>query len=166
MGSQLLGDDAAVPMVVGATLTVGIAVVLAASSGVLILGLGDGTDSDVPTANFTYEYSQVGDGELWINYDSGDSLDPRNVVVETGTQQFHPAPGNTSGASGQPVTAYRLNGSVAGGDWVAGDLEAGQKFGLVGASHDSLERATVRIVWADPTGDRSATLGEWQGPDA
>lgn len=167
MGIGLLHDDGAVSPALGVGLVVGIVVVLVSSSAVVILGVGSGEETSSPEAEFSYEYSQVGHGELRVVYDGGDILHPANLRIDTDGEQFHPAPGNRTGSpSGPAYRSLALDSAPDGSDWVDSNLTAGMEFGIVGATTDSLERATVRIVWEDPGGSRAVVLGEWQGPDA
>jgi FlaG/FlaF family flagellin (archaellin) len=161
----LICEDDAVSPVVGVAILLAITVLLVAVTGSFVLGLGDRTGTEVPTAEFTYEYSQVDYGELTIRHESGDSLVPSNIKIVT-DRQFHPAPGNASVPSGPAYESLPLDSSVGGTDWVRSDISAGSEFGIVGDATDSLEKMTVRIVWVDPSGDRTVPLAEWSGPDA
>ena len=166
MGMELLRDDGAVSPVVGVALLLAITVVLAATTAAFAFEFGDRADNRPPQTDFTYEYSQAGNGELVITHEAGDTLDPSTIRVQTSNGQFHPAPGNTSSLSGTAVSELGLDSQADGTAWVGSDVEAGAEFGIVGESTNSLETATVRIVWVDPSGGRTVVLGEWQGPDA
>ena len=166
MGIALLCDDGAVSPVVGATLLLAITVVLAATTAAFAFGLGERADNRPPQADFTYEYSQAGNGELVLAHEAGDTLDPSDIRVQTSNGQFHPAPGNTSSQSGTAVSELGLDSQADSSDWVGSDIDAGIEFGIVGESTNSLETTTVRIVWVDPSSGRTVVLGAWQGPDA
>jgi|GEM_PF-447076 FlaG/FlaF family flagellin (archaellin) len=165
MGSALFPDDAAVSSVVGATVVVAVAVVLATTSAVFVLGLGDSSTETPAAADITYEYSQVGNGNLTMVYESGDTLDPSNVEVRADVQ-FRPAPGNATGSLGSAaVESYGLDSTANGSDWVGNAVGSGSKFGIVGDG-STLNNGTIRIVWLSPAGGETAVLGEWQGPGA
>lgn len=166
MGRKLTHDDAAVSPVVGVTLVVTVSVLLATTAAAFALGAGGSTDTSPPTAEVTWEYSQVGHGSLEMLFEGTEPLEPGNVRVETSNGNFHPAPGNTSSPTGTAVTGYGLDSRAGGSDWVDGDIARGTAFGIVGGSPGSLETVTVRIVWSDPAGGQSVVLAKWQGPDA
>jgi len=119
MGIGLLHDDTAVSPVVGVTLLVAITVLLATSTAAFVFGIaGDRADNTPPQADFTYEYSQAGNGELMLIYEGGDTLDPSQIEITTSGGQFHPAPGNRSSPSGPPYASLRLDSTADGNDAV------------------------------------------------
>lgn len=163
MGRTLFDGDGDVSQVVGATLLVAVSVVLAVSTGAFVFGLGDGTDDSPPEVDFTYEYSQVGNGNLTVVHGGGEALDPARIEVRTDTQ-FRPAPGNDTGTLREAaVGSYALDGSAAGSDWVGSTVQSGGEFTLVGED-STLNNGTIRIVWLDAETERTSVLGEWRGP--
>jgi len=165
MGRDIARDDAAVSPAIGVTIVVAVAVVLASTAAVSVVALGDGADDATPTANFTYEYSQVGNGNLTMAYESGDRLDAGRIEVRADVP-FRPAPGNGTGSlSGQAVESYALDSDAGGGDWLSNPVEEGASFTVVGDG-STLANGTIRIVWVEPSSDQPTVLGEWRGPDA
>ena len=54
-----------------------------------------------------------------------------------------------------------------GSTWVDSEVRAGTSFTLVsGTAGSGVGAATVRVVYVGESGERTATLAEWQGPDA
>lgn len=166
MRTELLRDDGVGTLAVGVILLVATGLVLVSTAMAFAVGFGGQTDAEPPRANFTYEYSQLGNGNLTIVHERGEELDPGGIHVAADSP-FRPAPGNDSGTlRGSPVESYGLDGVAAGSDWVGSNIGPNAEFGIVGDETTSLERITVRIVWTDPASDETVVLGEWQGPDA
>jgi len=165
MGRKLFHGDGEVSQVAGATLLVAISVVLATTAGAFAFGLGDRTDTTPPEVEFTYKYSQVGNGNLTIVHGSGETLDPSTIEVRADIP-FRPAPGNDSGTLQSAGTeSYALDSTADGSQWVESAIEQGKAFSIVG-NDSTLNSGTIRIVWDDPADDETAVLGEWQGPGA
>ena len=162
----VLADDDAVSPVVGVILMVAITVILAAGVASFVLGLGERPEQ-TPRANFEYEYSQAGNQNLTITHDGGSNLDPERIDIRS-ESLFRPRPGNgtKSSFSGSAVNELSLVSTVDGSQWVSGEVKAGTAVTIVSDGGDELESATVRVVYVGESGDRSATLGEWEGPDA
>lgn len=166
MRTELLRDDGVGTLAAGVILLVAIGVVLVSTAMAFAVGFAGQADAEAPRANFTYEYSQLGNGNLTIVHERGEDLDPGAIHVATDSP-FRPAPGNDSGTlGGSAVESYGLDGVAAGSDWVDSDIGPSAEFGIVGEPSTSLERITVRIVWTDPASGDTVVLGEWQGPDA
>jgi flagellin-like protein len=159
--------------VIGVILMVAITVILAAVIGTFVLGLGDQVQSTSPQASFNFDYTTDADtegDELSITHDGGDSI--------AATQLNATISGSATDAAG---TARYAGSSLYG---TSGDVSAGSSATLDvtnfvdgtstaytvdgGANHADLDLsgATVRVVWTSETGDNSATLGSWDGPDA
>jgi len=166
MGGELFHDDAAVSPVVGVVLMVGITVILATTTAAFVLGTGGTTDNTAPQADFTYEYSPSGTGQLTMLYEEGDDLDPSNIEVRVASGQIRRVSSATGSPSGGSASSFRLDSNLGGSDWVSDDITAGAEFSIVGASSDPLARTTVTVVWVDPSGGRTDILGEWSGPEA
>ena len=157
---RLLTDDDAVSPVIGVILMVAITVILAAVIGTFVLGLGDQVQSTAPQASFNFDYAEgdtatddwdnaatgTGDGLLTIAHDGGDSIDAGSLTAVGSTVSDDPAEFVETGSS-----------PYASGDTVS----AGSSVDLAISNDD-----TVRITWSGESGDQSATLGKFSGPDA
>ncbi|MBX0303307.1 type IV pilin N-terminal domain-containing protein [Haloarcula salinisoli] len=165
MWGKLFDGDGEVSQVVGATLLIAISILLAVTTAAFVIGLGDRTGTSPPEVEFTYEYSQVGNGNLTIVHESGETLDPSTVEVRADIQ-FRPAPGNDSGTlRSSGVESYALDSIATGSEWVGTALEQGSEFTVVG-NDSTLNSGTIRIVWVGPADGDTTVLGEWQGPGA
>jgi flagellin-like protein len=148
---DLLNDDDAVSPVIGVILMVAITVILAAVIGTFVLGLGDQVQTTAPQASFSFDFSSGKSGTggpLTITHDGGDSIPDGQVTLK-----------GDYGSSNSTVTGSLSQdwGSASNGDVSAGDSK----------TIDPVDTDTqVRIVWTASSGDNSATLGEWSGPDA
>lgn len=163
MGNQLGRDDGAVSPVLGVILVVAISALLAATTAAFVMG--DGSGSTPPESEFRYEYSQIGNGNLTMVYEGADTVAPANIEVRADIP-FRPAPGNDTGMlQGDSVKSYALDRGANGTVWNAGSVSASSEFTIVGSS-SNLGNGTVRIVWMDPTSDRTTVLGTWTGPNA
>jgi flagellin-like protein len=161
---DLLNDEGAVSPVIGVILMVAITVILAAVIGTFVLGLGDQVSSNAPQASFTFEYDSASNGFLNATHDGGDSVPPGQLSISAdesfridttnGTTEYH-HPG-----AGSPQTSYGL--TDAG---FSNDISAGTTVNIAGKS-SSLGDATVRMTWQASSGDSTATLAKWEGPDA
>jgi flagellin-like protein len=158
---RLLTDDDAVSPVIGVILMVAITVILAAVIGTFVLGLGDQVQSTAPQASFNFDYAEgdttnddwgasatgTGDGLLTITHDGGDSIAAGSLSAVGSSVSDDPAgfvqPSDTS--------------PYASGDTVS----AGSTANLAIGNSD-----TIRITWQGESGDQSATLGKFSGPDA
>ena len=160
---QLLTDDDAVSPVIGVILMVAITVILAAVIGTFVLGLGDQVQSTSPQASFNFDFTDSGtvaDDQVTITHDGGDSI-PSDQLEVVSTVDFDDPDTATDEDTGSS-TWTALNGGTAV------DVSAGTAENINGSANDGtqLNGATVRVVWSSDSGDSSATLGEWEGPDA
>ena len=161
---QLFTDDDAVSPVIGVILMVAITVILAAVIGTFVLGLGDQVQSTAPQASFNFEFSGGANNSLTVTHDGGDSI-PAN--------QLNASVNGAVDGSGTALT-FGSNGSPAATDgdlFNSGDVAAGSSDTLDTKDFDTtgdtdLSGASVRVVWTSASGDNSATLGQWEGPDA
>lgn len=135
---RLFTDDKAVSPVVGVTLMIAIAVVLAAVVGGLVLGLGQGQDP-TPTASIEFEQGDF-DGtangiDVRLSHDGGDALAHDKITVMAG--------------SNNDVSVWSTSGSkVTAGDTATIDTEVNLGDGDV-----------VKVVWEE--GDRSAVIAKY-----
>ena len=172
--SNIVTDDEAVSPVIGVILMVAITVILAAVIGTFVLGLGDQVQDTAPQASFNFDYTNTsatspGDS-IAVTHDGGDSIpaDQLNASVSG-------AAANDGGWSGVTFTGAATDGNLFDGssDVTAGssdtidndDFYDGTDTVTDGETLD-LSASTVRVVWTNSNGDNSATLGEWDGPEA
>jgi len=149
-----LTDDDAVSPVIGVILMVAITVILAAVIATFVLGLGDQVSNTAPQASFGFDWDgEAGGGvdTLTISHDGGDSI-PANRLYVRGSD---PAAG-TSPSIGQNWGQYNSNG-ISGNT----EVSAGNR-----AQIDVGPEAEIDVVWQSQNNQDSATLGDWQGPDA
>jgi len=163
--SKLFDDDRAVSPVIGVILMVAITVILAAVIGTFVLGLGENLQDTSPQASFAFDY---GPGEATSN---GDMLE---ITHETGDEipasQTNVAISNMSGNDGTATSPFAWETDLGGSSSVsAGSTVTVSEANLPGATEDGdldLSGATVRVTWTSETGESSATLATWNGPDA
>ncbi|PSP83143.1 type IV pilin [Halobacteriales archaeon QS_6_64_34] len=146
---QLLQDDDAVSPVIGVILMVAITVILAAVIASFVLGLGDQAGDAAPQASWSYSYDSSAssfttglgsDGLLTISHDGGDNVDMTQVTLKDGDNSVDPTNNDSSNMESKfPDEA------------TAGDE------GSTGVDEDT----TVRIIWENPDGDSTSTLGEY-----
>jgi flagellin-like protein len=162
----LLADDEAVSPVIGVILMVAITVILAAVIGTFVLGLGDQVQDTAPQASFNFDFTDnTGSAdELTVTHDGGDSLEAGNLqFVGSDALQIDSDGDDTFAGNAQSVDAtadtFGATSSISAGTTV--DVQPGGA-----AGDDDLQDETVRVTWAASSGDSSATLGTWEGPDA
>jgi len=161
---KLIDEERAVSPVIGVILMVAITVILAAVIGTFVLGLGNQVQQTSPNANIAFDYTNEssGDDTLQITHETGDTIEASQVSVVVA--------GSTGGGTD-------ANGKYAWNDFTGTDVEeisAGSAITLTNANLDSgdddenlnLASATVRVTWSSDSGESSATLGEWNGPEA
>jgi len=152
---SLFDDDSAVSPVIGVILMVAITVILAAVIATFVLGLGDQVSSTAPQASFDFNYEEGGSPG---NADFSDNNADANLTIT-----------HTGGAT---IQAGRLGitGGLAGTvSWDGGSSSFGS--GSEISAGDSVTYAmnsdeTVRVTWSNEGETRSATLQEFEGPDA
>lgn len=131
-----LAADDAVSPVIGVILMVAITVILAAVLGTFSLGLYEGGNEAAPSVDFDTEYSGT---ELTVTHVHGETLDETRlswVISDT--------PSPTVGFSG------------------TSRVSPGDEQTLSNIDSDE----TVRLVWSTAGEERSATIMQWDGPDA
>jgi len=159
---KLLKDDDAVSPVIGVILMVAITVILAAVIGTFVLGLGENVQQNSPNAQFSFEYDSS-TPEMDITHTSGEEVSSDNFEIS------HDA---GSGAFSSTNAGTQLS-HTAGNDNLEPDVDAsaGTTYTIdntedLGGNGDSIEDATVRIVWESDDGSNSDVLADWTGPNA
>lgn len=193
---ELVKDDDAVSPVIGVILMVAITVILAAVIASFVLGIGEEAQQSSPTASFGYEFenndvSDTDEDSLTITHETGDTIDPgRTSIVlsnaesrdgsntETSNIQFDGGDNTWSGITGSSSditagssltvdgTTVEYADGTTNSPW---DLDGSEDIGTDPNSADDylqLEGATARIIWESSSGDNTATLDTWEGPDA
>jgi flagellin-like protein len=163
---QLFTDDEAVSPVIGVILMVAITVILAAVIGTFVLGLGDQVQDSAPQASFSFDFtddttiSGTTYDQLEITHDGGDSIAASELSVAS-------TDAVGGGATNATTADYSTNIAFDGSLGASGDVSAGT---VVTISSDTgteqIGDNTVRVIWNGGSGDSSATLGKWDGPDA
>ena len=147
-------DGDAVSPVIGVILMVAITVILAAVIATFVLGLADSLSNTAPQATFSFDYDQsagnggdddfsstgTSDGTLTVIHNGGDPIEAGNLRAIGGVAEV-----NVEDAFGS----------------TSSKLTAGSSFDYNTDTDD-----TVRIVYSTESGDSSATLGRWDGPEA
>jgi len=149
----LFDDDSAVSPVIGVILMVAITVILAAVIATFVLGLGDQVSDTAPQASFDFDYTSGGSGS-----DFGGSGSDGNVTVT-----------HTGGASIQADRLGLTGGPEGAVKWDASGTPFGSSSEITaGNSVDYLMDSddTVRVTWEGESGQQSATLQTFDGPDA
>ena len=150
----ILTDDEAVSPVIGVILMVAITVILAAVIGTFVLGLGDQVQDTSPQASFTFDYTGGTGDVLDITHDGGDSIEENRANV-------------TVSGSASADDTYALDAlGVTDGSTVSAGTTMTLNDANTGATDLDLSGATVRVTWNSESGETSATLGKWNGPDA
>ena len=148
---RLLTDDDAVSPVIGVILMVAITVILAAVIATFVLGLGDQISNTAPQASFSFDWDgQAGAGSaetLTVRHSGGDSIQANRLYLRGDKDGGGATIGQTWGNYGSPSGTTQVS--------------AGNR-----ATIDVGSAAEIDIVWESTSGQDSATLGSWEGPDA
>lgn len=151
--TQLDHDDRAASPVIGVVLVVALAVILASLVSIQAFGLFGVADDPGPTMDFAFDYdtgaaestpdswdtkdSNTGtpdyDGILEITFQGGEKVAPERLTVQR--------PNNESAVS-YPVSTEKLEVGTTLKVWVKDDW-------------------TVRVIWRDPGGDKTAAVAVW-----
>lgn len=133
---NLATDDAAVSSVIAVVLMVALTIVLAASVGVFVLGIGGEAthQGETPTVKYATEYvNESGTGTLSITVKGGDTVKAANLeVIIDGTTAWEDG-SNTSEFSD-------------GTGW-DGDIKSGDTLTLEAGSTDIDDGDRLMIVW-------------------
>ena len=150
---RLLTDDDAVSPVIGVILMVAITVILAAVIATFVLGLGDQVSNTAPQASFSFDWDgEAGGGveNVSIRHSGGDSIQANRLYIR----------GDSNGGDTLSQTWGNWSETESG---ISGttQVSAGNRIEVgVGSA------AEIDIVWESTSGQDSATLGNWEGPDA
>jgi len=170
---QLFTDDEAVSPVIGVILMVAITVILAAVIATFVLGLGDRVSNTSPSASFSFEYSEGEVTDSKTEFDchdaNGNSEYPLNETDASSSPDDQGVLDITHD-SGESIEAARLKLSDDSGN--SADLtDCG--FGSTTKINAGTTVSTpvdsddiIRVTWTGESGDSSATIGKWNGPDS
>jgi flagellin-like protein len=155
---SLFDDEAAVSPVVGTVLMIAITVVLAATVGTAMLGIGGQVKETGPSANLAFIYTASGgsfdaatDGDtIEILHDGGSSFEQDEVTVQVGDQEFEDLDTTGNGVSKAWPETVRTGRTLELDD---GDATDGFESG-----------STVRVVWHGPSGGTSQTIAGAEVP--
>ena len=150
--SQLVDEERGASPVIGVILMVSIAVILAAAVGGYVLNEGDQIPDDVPQASFSYDYDDT--ENVTITHTSGDSIDNGTIEIQIDGGTAYPDP-DTPSTNVDSVDGW--DGTISSGDSVELYNVSGKSIGAAGD--------TVRIVWTDPSGGSSTTIGQSEWPN-
>lgn len=146
-------DDRAVTPVIGIVLIVALAVILASLVSIQAFGLFGVADDPGPTMDFSFNYdtsvpdseqdswgttgdsppSGSYDGILEITFQGGENVEPERLTVLRGSDEF---------SVGSEVSTEKLEVGTTLKVWVYDDT-------------------TVRVIWRDPGGEKSAAVAVW-----
>jgi flagellin-like protein len=154
----LFDDDDAVSPVIGVILMVAITVILAAVIATFVLGLGDQVSDTAPQASWSFEFEEGGSFSDYFGNDQGDG-DGLLTATHSGGATLEAGDLAIRGATVGDEDFTNTQGTVTYG--ATSEISAGDDVQIVADSGD-----TVRITWTSSTGEDSATLAEWSGPDA
>lgn len=132
---------------------VAITVILAAVIGTFVLGLGSSIQQQTPQAQFGFEVSDDNDDDdvdtVTVTHESGDSIPTSELSLRAASESGSwPGSGDVTAGDSATVT----------------DDEATSNGALDLSSGVELSGKTVRVVWASPGGDNTATLGKFDVP--
>ena len=149
---QILREERGASPVIGVILMVAIAVILAAAVGGYVLNEGDQIPDDVPQASFSYDYDNT--KNVTITHTSGDSIDNGTIEIQIDGGMAYPDPDTSST-------------NVTDADGWDRTISSGDSVVLYNDSNYAIAEGgdTVRIVWNDPSGGSSTTIGQSEWPN-
>jgi len=172
--TQLFADDDAVSPVIGVILMVAITVILAAVIGTFVLGLGNQVSSTTPSAQFAVNFDNdvAGNGtavydNVTFTHDGGDKIKATQLNLTSDTD-FR---ANKGGLYSEPANSSKTFVQMGAPTQVTAGTSVTVS-NMVSATPSppggeaQLDSATIRVVWTSESGDNSATLRKWSGPDA
>jgi len=152
---ELFDDDTAVSPVIGVILMVAITVILAAVIATFVLGLGDQVSDAAPQTSFSFDYNGGDDPGTNDLASNGNAADRGNLTVT-----------HTGGAS---ITQARLSATDREGDGPVELFGTSEDTKVTAGNSDTIgvdDDDTVSVVWENAEGTTSATLEEFEGPEA
>lgn len=165
---QLLNDDDAVSPVIGVILMVAITVILAAVIATFVLGLGDSLSNSAPQATFSFDYSDTDDSTndvLTITHNGGDSIEAARLTIRLNGMDSDTNDENLQGTSSSS-TSWSPDPVQSGSQIVVDGIGDISTTGSFSGTTLQLDETTVRVIWTSESGDQTATLGEFSGPNA
>lgn len=160
---RLLTDDRAVAPVIGIVLMIAITVALTALTGVFVIGFGEELETAGPSASFEFDFSDnTGSDILIVTHDGGDAVKAGrlSIVGDDHLSIDTDGSGFNGDARRLSVTADSLSSSDTVSAATTFIIQPGPS-----ASDTQLDDETVRIIWTSETTAKSATLGEFAGPN-
>ena len=134
-----LTDDRGVSPVIGVILMVALTVILATVLGTVVLDFTGSISAQPPQAAFDYEFT---DENVTITHVSGDQMDNASLSVQIGEKEA-------------------LEDRVEDG-W-NGDITAGDSV-TINRTAAGADKATVRIIWQNPSDSSANTLDSREWP--
>ncbi|MFT4922777.1 MAG: FlaG/FlaF family flagellin (archaellin) [Haloarculaceae archaeon] len=140
-------------------LMVAITVILAAVIATFVLGLGSQVSDTAPQASFDFDYDSSGDDDFSNSVGSTNAMDGVLTITHTGGATIEAQQLSTSGSSVSGVNVKWSDSNAGYGD--PSEITAGNDLKVGMSSGD-----TIQVIWENAEGTNSATLGEFDGPDA
>ena len=135
----LLTDEDAVSPVIGVILMVAITVILAAVIGTFTLGLYEGGNEAAPVVDFDTEYDDA-NSKLTVTHVGGETVDANRLEWVEGEG----------------------DGTMSAATDFSGQISSGSQAVVQDVKSDEV----VLLVWNTVDEKRSATIMQWDGPDA
>ena len=135
----LLTDEDAVSPVIGVILMVAITVILAAVIGTFTLGLYEGGNEAAPVVDFDTEYDDA-NSKLTVTHVGGETVDANRLEWVEGEG----------------------DGAMSAATDFSGQISSGSQAVVQDVKSDEV----VLLVWNTVDEKRSATIMQWDGPDA
>jgi FlaG/FlaF family flagellin (archaellin) len=131
-----------------------------------VLGLGSQVSDTAPQASFDFDYDSSGTDDFANSVDNRSAMDGVLTITHTGGATIEAQQLSTSGSAidgNSSETDVNVKWSDSNAD-VYGDtseITAGNDLKVGMSSGD-----TIQVIWENAEGTNSATLGEFDGPDA
>jgi len=166
---QFFEADDAVSPVIGVILMVAITVILAAVIATFVLGLGEQVSDTAPQASFNYEYDDniTGDADSWTvtNSNAPSGTDGLLTIQHSGGPNIDASLLGVAGTEGANFPSsddtYSDFSTATDDDLSWDEMSAGDRISVWMSSDDS-----ISITWTSEDGSTSATLSNYDGPDA
>jgi len=157
MFKELFTDDSdrGVSPVIGVILMVAITVILAAVIGAFVLGLGDQVSNNAPQASFEFDFDD--DRNATITHGGGDDIDGSTLTVSVGSLDMYNSSDGARNTANYTNTGWDPDETISTGD--ALEISANN------ASVPKTNGQNVRVIWNNPSGGSSNTIGEREWPN-